>query len=190
MLPLEILVAELLVNHCMPTLLKVKPATMISVKLKDIPEQDGFYKVLCRFAGRYQCCCYLLYEGKARLYYMIYQEDNLRECLLSEKNKSFLISRCYQYQEFNVNERILEQLKYRYNRYFYTGKEFPHEMGVMLGYPLADVEGFIINQGRNYLLCGMWKVYQDVDTASRLFALYRKMREDAKHQLTEGTIFK
>ena len=45
----------------------------------------------------------------------------------------------------------------------YAGRElvFPHEIGVFLDYPLADVEGFIRNAGRDYLLSGYWKVYHD-----------------------------
>ena len=35
--------------------------------------------------------------------------------------------------------------------------DFPHEIGVFLGYPLTDVVGFIENQGRNFTCCGCWK---------------------------------
>ena len=38
--------------------------------------------------------------------------------------------------------------------------EFPHEIGVFLGYPLADVIGFIENRGKNFTACGYWKVYR------------------------------
>ena len=51
---------------------------------------------------------------------------------------------------------------------------FPHEIGVFLGYPLADVKGFIENRGANYLCSGLWKVYCDEQEAQRTFQRYRK----------------
>lgn len=52
--------------------------------------------------------------------------------------------------------------------------EFPHEIGLFLGYPKEDVEGYIDNKGKNYCLCGMWKVYGDKNKAERKFAAYKK----------------
>lgn len=37
--------------------------------------------------------------------------------------------------------------------------DFPHEIGLFLGYPLGDVIGFIENHGQNCLCSGVWKVY-------------------------------
>lgn len=51
---------------------------------------------------------------------------------------------------------------------------FPHEIGVFLGYPLGDVEGFIANRGRNFTCCGCWKSYGDPDAARRHFAQLNK----------------
>lgn len=51
---------------------------------------------------------------------------------------------------------------------------FPHEIGIFLGYPLQDVQGFIQNKGRDFSLCGFWKVYSDPQHAEKLFAQYRK----------------
>lgn len=41
-------------------------------------------------------------------------------------------------------------------------EDFPHEMGILLGYPVEDVEGFIINNGKNELYTGYWKVYDNL----------------------------
>ena len=40
-----------------------------------------------------------------------------------------------------------------------NNEDFPHEIGLFLGYPLGDVIGFVENEGRNSLCCGCWKVY-------------------------------
>ena len=49
------------------------------------------------------------------------------------------------------------------------GKRFPHEIGVLLGYPAEDVKGFVVNEGKNYLYSGYWKVYGDLSEAKQLF---------------------
>ena len=63
---------------------------------------------------------------------------------------------------------------------------FPHEIGVFLGYPARDVAGFIENGGRNFKLCGLWKVYGDTLDALRLFDEYAKCREYLCNRLGEG----
>lgn len=56
-------------------------------------------------------------------------------------------------------------------------EEFPHEIGVFLGYPIEDVRGFIENQGRNCLCTGVWKVYGDRSGAEKTFRRYRRCRQ-------------
>lgn len=66
--------------------------------------------------------------------------------------------------------------------YHFEGKEFPHEIGIFLGYPIWDVEGFIEHKGQNYKFCGYWKVYQDVEGAKLKFKEYDRIRESALHK--------
>lgn len=48
--------------------------------------------------------------------------------------------------------------------------EFPHEIGLFLGYPLCDVRGFIEDaRGGVCLGCGYWKVYGEVEEREKLF---------------------
>ena len=52
--------------------------------------------------------------------------------------------------------------------------EFPHEIGLFLGYPPEDVEGFIENRACGYKCVGCWKVYGDAAAAEEKFAQYKK----------------
>ena len=52
--------------------------------------------------------------------------------------------------------------------------EFPHEIGVFLGYPAADVRGFMKNTRLGVKLVGYWKVYDNKNEAKRIFSRYRK----------------
>lgn len=65
---------------------------------------------------------------------------------------------------------MLTQLAYRLE----TQTEFPHEIGVFLGYPLQDVIGFIENQSRNFTCRGFWKSYSDPAEIQTCFDCYRR----------------
>ena len=70
--------------------------------------------------------------------------------------------------------RTHQYLVYVYRERLCCSAEFPHEIGVFLGYPLSDVVGFIENSGRNFTCCGCWKAYGDPQAAQRHFAQLRK----------------
>ena len=63
---------------------------------------------------------------------------------------------------------------------------FPHEIGVFLGYPVEDVEGYMQNDGKNFLLVGYWKVYGEKEQALRLFASYDEAREQTVREVLAG----
>ena len=63
---------------------------------------------------------------------------------------------------------------------------FPHEIGLFLGYPPEDVEGFMEYGGRNYKLNGYWKVYSDEYRARTLFERYTKCRDAVCRRLMSG----
>lgn len=54
------------------------------------------------------------------------------------------------------------------------GRDFPHEIGLFLGYPPEDVRGFIENRAGGYKAVGCWKVYGDETEAKRKFETYRR----------------
>ncbi len=59
------------------------------------------------------------------------------------------------------------------------GMGFPHEIGMFLGYPVADIRGFIENEGRKYLMIGYWKVYSNLSQARMIFKEYDRAKECA-----------
>ena len=47
----------------------------------------------------------------------------------------------------------------------YHSSCFPHEIGIVLGYPLEDVISFERFSGKQCKYCGIWKCYSDVENA-------------------------
>lgn len=64
--------------------------------------------------------------------------------------------------------------------------DFPHEVGLFLGYPLADVVAFIENKGQGCLCCGCWKAYTNACDAQKLFAKFKKCTEVYKRLYLSG----
>lgn len=52
--------------------------------------------------------------------------------------------------------------------------DFPHEIGLFLGYPPEDVEGFIRFGGKNCKCFGCWKVYGNIEAAHQCFERFKK----------------
>lgn len=65
--------------------------------------------------------------------------------------------------------------------------EFPHEVGVFLGYPLRDVLGFIHHQGADCLCSGCWKVYHEPQKALRIFRSYADCTRVYRELYRKGT---
>lgn len=81
---------------------------------------------------------------------------------------------------------MLVELRSRYTQYKEEGAEFPHELGILLGYPPQDVSGFIENKGRNFLYTGYWKVYGNVQESMNIFHMFNQARENVVRMLTSG----
>lgn len=64
-------------------------------------------------------------------------------------------------------------------------KQFPHEMGLLLGYPIEDVRGFIEHNGCGCLYSGYWKVYRNVPLKKKMFEDFEKAKESVIQLLAE-----
>ena len=50
-------------------------------------------------------------------------------------------------------------------------------MGLLLGYPVEDVTGFMVHGGKNSLYSGYWKVYADVAKKLEIFKRFEMAKE-------------
>lgn len=116
-----------------------------------------------------------LIAKKGRVSFFLYREKKLIEYLMDDEAKNLLhnIDLSYITSECGMLENFIR----RYREYMIYGGYFPHEMGIFLGYPVEDVEGFIQNNGRNSLYTGYWKVYKNVPAKIRLFERFEQVRE-------------
>ena len=97
----------------------------------------------------------------------IYRPGRLQSDLNADEAKDILLR--FGYEESNLDgciSRLADRI--------YECDEFPHEVGLFLGYPPEDVQGFIEFGGRKSKASGYWKVYGDVDRAQKQFERFSK----------------
>lgn len=69
----------------------------------------------------------------------------------------------------------------------YAGRaDFPHEVGLMLGYPVEDVRGFMADGGRGAKVVGRWRCYGDALAAQRRFEELGRAELACKRLYAEG----
>ena len=118
------------------------------------------------------------FRGKFMLY--VFRPELLRKSL-SEPAARKLLAR-YGYPENGGIGSLICHLSSRFD----SCGGFPHEIGIFLDYPPEDVEGFIINKGRNSKLTRAWKVYGDVNRAQERFAILDACREFVSSAFRNG----
>lgn len=115
-------------------------------------------------------------EGKALLY--LYRPKQLERDLRNPLSRMLLEECGY---ETCAPNPCLARLMARLRR----EGDFPHEVGLFLGYPPADVDGFM-HRKDHYKACGLWKVYDDVEGAVRKFERCRHCTEVYLRRYAQG----
>lgn len=165
--------------HLAPAMLGIKPACLMSMAREDGCLNENIEKFNSKAAAK-GLKLEVLCECKSRKLLFLYSEKLLSKQLADERVKALLGS--FGYTEDMELDGYIGRLAERIT----SSGDFPHEVGLFLGYPVDDVTGFIENKGKNYLLCGYWKVYSDEDRARRIFDNYDKCRNYLCKKLHQG----
>lgn len=174
---------ESLIHNASPTLASIKVANLYNFHFATMKEcartikhfnsvmnAKGIYIELLKRADDF----YLIY---------VYRKSHLEEALCNPSIREFLYS--IGYPKDGGSEAYLDVMKKR----LALNKEFPHEIGVFLGYPLSDVISFIETKGKGCLVCGDWKAYHDEQTARCLFGKYKHCKEVYVRTYRNGRAF-
>ena len=164
------------VTQCAPVLKGVKISNLITMK-------PGGWRKIRSYLKKSRIICIPLYADAEKEVLFLYRYEQLERHLKNREVREFL--RGCGYERFEVAS-VLVRLRRRYRLYAGISKEFPHELGVLLGYPVGDVQGFIDNRGENSLTSRYWKVYQNPKEAERIFDLYDRVKEQALKEIMCG----
>lgn len=169
-----------LIEHCSPTLASIKAASLFTYTYKSLKELHVRVTYWNSKMKRKGITFDILSENvgvnKALIY--VYRRADLEKILNRDEIRSFLLNHGYLIDDNEIVggvncENIILQLKKKFEKL----NQFPHEIGIFLGYPIGDVKGFIENHGCNCKCTDYWKVYCNEEEATKTFRKYKKCRD-------------
>lgn len=171
---------DMIVRNCSPTLAGIKTGNLFGCRYESERILRGQLRRLNRrlLPKGVRVVPLRLRNGIALIY--LYRPAKLREDL--NDAEAVRILRDLGYGDWDQPERYVVRLAQRLREQ----GDFPHEIGLFLGYPPEDVRGFIENNAQGFKCAGCWKVYGDEERAKELFAKYRKCTDCYLRQLTHG----
>ncbi len=168
-----------IVRNCAPTLAGIKTGSLFSCSYDCT---DGLRRDLRQLNRRLgdrglRVLPLRLSNRKALIY--LYRPQKLREDLRDVAAAQLLLNQGYRLESPEV---CVSQLA----RKLRSQEEFPHEIGLFLGYPPEDVQGFMENRAGCCKCTGCWKVYGDETAAQSRFAQYKNCTQSYCHQWEQG----
>ena len=166
---------KLLACHCAPTLKGKKAGSMFH-----LPLAQCIYYMDCitHFNSIYNkegMFLRVMSGKKHRMTIYVYRLKLLLKILENEEVSSFL-------SQYKYPGKIIQQLDYLDEKI--KEEEYPHEIGIFLGYPIWDVKGFI--EKKKCVHCGMWRVYEREEESKKLFEEYENNKKELLYLLGKG----
>ena len=166
---------ELIVRHCAPTLANLKTGSLFVCPITDRPSFFSSLRSLNELLvpKGLRALPLRIREYSALVY--LYRPSRLKKDL--EDPAAIKILQDHGYSCYGkCLPKLIERIR--------SSEEFPHEIGLFLGYPPEDVQGFLDH--RPCKCCGCWKVYGDENKAKKTFDLYKKCERVYCQQLARG----
>lgn len=135
--------------QCAPLITGLKESNLLNIKKQDYQRMKDIFK-------ESELTIYPLGIHAGKITVFLYHRERLEKFFSGESVLALLHEIGYIDTDL---KQVLPVFRTHYQQYLKEKKVFPHEMGLLLGYPPEDVKGFIHNQGKNYLYSGYWKVY-------------------------------
>ena len=162
---------HLLLTHCTPTLIKRKLGSMFHLdnRYSDVHELVEYYDQILNLQG----LRINLFFSHGRYTVYVYLPSSLKYLMTNKDIQSFL--KQYDYPDHDILSHLEKRLEM---------SQYPHEIGLFLGYPLADVQGFM--NGQSELFTGAWKVYDNTEETRLRLERLKDAEDQCKHRFYQG----
>ena len=167
---------EQIAVQCAPLLAGLKPSNLLIMPM-------GMEVALKRSLKGTRISMYLLSEYDGKQVYLLYKANELIVYLTEQGVRRLLSELGYEGGELYS---MLRRVSKKYTAHKQKKEEFPHELGLLLGYPAVDVKGFMQQEGRNFLFSGYWKVYGNAGETRKLFAEFGRAKEYVVRLVKQG----
>ena len=168
---------QIIVQSSSPTFCDIKPGNLFFVKNEDFDNdkfeawKESFFKrgLMASYAQISETSTAILVLNVCWCRKIL--DDVFVQAYLSEKG--YHTSSVFDFVE-ELFSRMIEN------------EGFPHEVGLILGYPVEDVIEFENHQGHDCKYCGCWKSYSDVDKARDCHCRFTECSRLCKKWYDEG----
>lgn len=166
-------------SQCAPVIMGLKAANLLVIKSRN---EKGMKKIFRGSNIEFK----KLYSINHTSVYIVFKRDMLQKYVRRKGNLRILFQN--QYRDTDL-DGMLEMLSARCRKWQKKYNDYPHEIGIFLGYPTKDVKGFIKNKGNNFLYVGYWKVYSNVRKARKTFNAYDRAHEKVMKYFYENAVY-
>lgn len=171
---------EAMILHGSPTLAGLKTGSLFRYSYRSEEEMRASLRYWNRvFLSKGLRVIPLTFRSNKALLYL-FRPAKLRKDLCNDVACRILSERGYCTES---PQRCIRCLMQRLNEC----DEFPHEIGLFLGYPAEDVCAFMEHRECDLKCIGCWKVYGDEAAAQKTFAKFRKCNEIYRRCWKNGT---
>ena len=154
---------DYLIRNCAPTLAGIKTGSIFTCPFETREAfLDFIRKINKRLCGKGLRLLPLRFSAQKALVYL-YRPAKLKRDLSHTAARKLL-------HQYGYDTACCEKCVMHLIRKLRSQEEFPHEIGLFLGYPPEDVHGFIENNACCCKCTGCWKVYGDEEAARKKFA--------------------
>lgn len=172
---------DFIIQYGSPTLAGLKTGNMFQVPVSSVDLLNKQLKKFNNELNSKDIYVRILKKTKEKALIYIYRKSKLQEDLQNEDSMKILMQFGYKRNQtveqhiFHLQSRVKQSLK------------FPHEVGLFLGYPAHDVDGFISLGSKGCVYSGCWKVYRNVSCAQKQFLKFKKCTRIYKEKFLQGT---
>lgn len=167
---------EQIAVQCAPLLAGLKPSNLLIIPM-------GMEAVLRHSLRGTRIAMYLLSEYDGKQVFLLYKVNELIVYLTEQNVQRLLLDLGYEGGELYS---LLQRVSKKYTAHKQEKEAFPHELGLLLGYPAVDVKGFMEQAGKNFLYSGYWKVYGNVRETVLLFKKFGRAKEYVVRLVKQG----
>ncbi len=169
---------ETMIEYCAPTLAGIKTGNVFSMH-SECAELTDEIRSINRMLTKKGLRLVPIETSEAHTLIYLYRPERLRKDLSEPEAVSILSKKGYDCCNLSC---CLPQLV----KHLKEDKEFPHEIGLFLGYPPKDVSCFMKNPCRGVKCVGCWKAYGDPEEAARTFRRYEECTEEYRIEADRG----
>jgi len=171
---------ETIIQCGAPTLCGIKPASLFSMDEKIYSLGAKKLREWLPVFSKDKKFFVPLKKADGRLLFFVYDKNLLEQIYENPNHREYLL-----YKSYPVDKGFWAVLAELLHRLVFS-KDFPHEVGLFLGYPLEDVIGFETFGAERFKYLGIWKVYGDKENAIQMMNHYKSCTETCRKLLLSG----